>query len=81
MSDTDEDYEAKPENGIMEDSTQRDRVDKDKIHLNEDRAFEIINVEYSTLTDWLTKEIKKLRGDCNRLIDKTDFKFDDDDDN
>lgn len=79
MSDSDEDYEGTPENEKGEES-HRDKADKDQIQINEDRALEIINVEFLTVTEWLTKEMKKLRADCNRLIDRTEFDTDEDDD-
>jgi hypothetical protein len=73
MSSDSEGYEGKNEN------RKDDEDSKDKILFNEDRAMEIINVEYLTLTEWLTKEVKKLKTDCYKLIDKTDFEIDPDD--
>ena len=77
MSSEDDDYEATSEINKIEDTPQKE---KDNVQLNEDRASEIVNVEYVTVSDWITKEMKRLKADCLKMIDKTEFEVDPDED-
>jgi hypothetical protein len=64
-----------------EDGTHVPNTEEEKSTINEDRALEIINVEFSTLSDFISKEIKKLKNDCFKLIDKTKFETKEEDEN
>lgn len=75
MSSEEDNYVDKGENG--NEST----TPGDSIQLNEDRASELVNVEFVTLTDWVTKEMKKLKNDCFKFIERSEFEVDPDDEN